>query len=204
MGFYGKYIFPKIVDRVMDSKDMRAARDKTLEGVTGDIFEIGFGTGLNLDHYPQHVRRITTADVNPGMAKAAQRRIAASKIDVDNRVLNGESLPFDDGSFDSVVCTWTLCSIANADKALAELRRVLRPKGRFFFIEHGLSDDPKIRKWQDRLTPYWKIIGDGCHLNRDAGALLRDNGFALAKLENFYMDGPRFATYMYQGVAEKA
>ncbi|MEK7793627.1 MAG: class I SAM-dependent methyltransferase [Candidatus Hydrogenedentota bacterium] len=203
MGFYGKYIFPKIVDRVMDMEDMRVARDKTLAGVTGDIFEIGFGTGLNLEHYPQHVRKITTADVNPGMAKAAKRRITASNIEVDNRVLNGESLPFDDASFDSVVCTWTLCSIQRADKALAELRRVLRPRGRFFFIEHGLSDDPKIRKWQHRLTPYWKILGDGCHLDRDAGALLRDNGFALAKLENFYMDGPKFATYMYQGIAEK-
>ncbi len=205
MSFYSRYIFPRVIDFAMSNKDMRKVRTALLGDVSGDIFEIGFGTGLNLQHYPKTVKKITTADVNPAMGKRAQRRIAESGIEVDCHVLNAESLPLDDASFDTVVCTWTLCSIADPMRALAELRRILRPQGKMFFVEHGLADDPKVQRTQNRLTPYWKLIGDGCHLNRDARAMIQDAHFEITKLDNYYMDNvPRWAGYLYQGVATKS
>jgi ubiquinone/menaquinone biosynthesis C-methylase UbiE len=205
VGFYSRVIFPRLIDFAMSNDEMRAARTAVLADVSGDVFEIGFGTGLNLRHYPPAIRKITTADVNPAMGMRAQRRIDKYGVEVDCRTLNAESLPLDDASFDSVVCTWTLCSIKDPMKALAELRRILRPNGKFFFVEHGLADDPNVRKWQNRLNPYWKRIGDGCHLNRNAREMIQDAHFTFTKLDNYYMnDGPRWASYMYQGVATKA
>jgi ubiquinone/menaquinone biosynthesis C-methylase UbiE len=205
MGFYSRVIFPRIIDFVMANDEMREIRTAVLSGVSGDVFEIGFGTGLNLRHYPPSIKKITTADVNPAMGKRAQRRIDKYGVEVDCRTLDAESLPLDDASFDSVVCTWTLCSIRDPMKALGELRRVLRPQGKFFFVEHGLADDPKVRKWQHRITPLWKHIGDGCHLNRNAEEMIQDAHFAFTKLDKYYMkDAPRIAAYLYQGVATKA
>ena len=184
---------------------MKKARVSALANVSGDVFEIGFGTGLNLPHYPAGVKKIVTADPNPGMAQLARRQIAESGIEVDLRILNGESLPIEDNSFDSVVCTWTLCSIPNVGQALREIRRIMRPEGRFYFVEHGLADDPGVRKWQDRLTPLQRKIGDGCHFNRNIKELIADQGFRFEKLDNFYMKkAPRVAGYMYQGIAVKA
>lgn len=205
MGFYSNVVFPKILDVVMSNGYMTKARIALLADVSGDIFEIGFGTGLNLAHYPESVKAITTTDVNPGMNKLANERIAASPIDVKHDVLNGENLPFEDGSFDSVVCTWTLCSIPDVGSALDEMHRILRPAGRFFFVEHGLADDPKVQKWQHRLTPIQRRIGDGCHFNRNMEELIRDHHFSYDQLETYYMEkAPRFGGYMYQGIASKA
>lgn len=204
MGFYSNVLFPKLLDKVMSNGYMTKSRIAVLENVQGDIFEIGFGTGLNLPHYPEHVKTITTADVNPGMNTLAQRRIDASPIEVKHDVLDGQNLPFDDASFDTVVCTWTLCSIPDAGKALNELHRILRPGGKFHFVEHGLADDEKVRKWQHRLTPLQRRIGDGCHFNRNMEELIRDHHFDYEQLETFYMKkAPRFAGYMYRGVAKK-
>lgn len=186
----------------MSDEKMSKIRSEVLAGVSGSVFELGFGTGLNLPHYPGHVKSLVTADPNPGMRAAAQRRIADSPIEVDCRILGGEALPFDDASFDAVVCTWTLCSVTDADRVLAQCHRVLRHGGRFFFAEHGLADDPKIRKWQARLNPFWRIIGDGCNLNRNIRELIQDSHFRFEKLENFYLPGSsKFSAYMYQGVA---
>lgn len=205
MGLYSNVIFPKILDKIMSNGYMTKARIALLKDVSGDIFEIGFGTGLNLAHYPKHVKKLRTADVNPGMNTLANQRIDASPIEVDHNVLNGESLPFEDESFDSVVCTWTLCSIPDVGSALNEMHRILRPSGKFFFVEHGLADDPKVRKWQNRLTPVQRRIGDGCHFNRDIEELIRNHHFKYDQLETFYMKkAPRFGGYMYQGIASKA
>jgi ubiquinone/menaquinone biosynthesis C-methylase UbiE len=205
MGFYSRVIFPRIIDFVMSNDDMRKVRTAVLADVSGDVFEIGFGTGLNLRHYPESVKKITTADVNPAMGERAQRRIDKYGIEVDCRTLDAESLPLDDESFDSVVCTWTLCSVEDPMKALSELRRILRPQGKFFFVEHGLADDPKVQKWQNRITPWWKIIGDGCRLNRNAREMIQDAHFAFTHLDTYYMDNaPKIAGYLYQGVATKA
>lgn len=188
----------------MSDKETTKIRKEILAEVSGDVFELGFGTGLNLPHYPGHVKKLVTADPNPGMRKAAQERIANSSIEVDCRVLGGEALPFDDASFDAIVCTWTMCSIPDADRVLAHCHRVLRPGGKFFFVEHGLADDPAVRKWQARLDPFWGIIGDGCHLNRNIKKLIQDNKFRFENFKNFYMPGAfKFMGYMYQGVAVK-
>ncbi|MFP6583150.1 MAG: methyltransferase domain-containing protein [Candidatus Hydrogenedentota bacterium] len=188
----------------MSNGYMSKARVAVLADVKGDIFEVGFGTGLNLLHYPESVKRITTADVNPSMGKIAKRRIDASPIEVNHDVLNAEVLPYEDASFDTVVCTWTLCSIPDVGAALSEMHRILRPGGRFHFVEHGLADDLKVRAWQHRLTPLQKRIGDGCRLNRDMKELIGDHHFSYDRLEMFYLPkSPRFAGFMYQGVASK-
>lgn len=204
MGLYSTYIFPRILDRFMSAGQMKKARSALLAGVSGEIFEIGFGTGLNLPFYPDGVRTIVTADVNAGMNSLAQKRIDECPITVDNRVLNGENLPMEDATFDSVVCTWTLCSIKNVEQALSEIHRVLKPEGRFFFVEHGLADDPKVQRWQHRLNPLQKKIGDGCNLNRDIKALVQDQHFRFVEFENYYMEKvPRIAGYQYHGIAAK-
>jgi ubiquinone/menaquinone biosynthesis C-methylase UbiE len=143
-------------------------------------------------------------DANPGVHKLAKKRISHSSITVDHRVLNGESLPMTDNTFDSVVSTWTLCSIANIDQALQEIHRVLKPGGRFFFIEHGLSRDPQVQAWQNRLNPLQNIIADGCNLNRNIRQLV-EKQFATVTLKEFYADKtPKFIGYLYQGIATKS
>ncbi len=204
MGFYSRVIFPRLVDFVMTTDNMRKVRTAVLADVSGDVFEIGFGTGLNLAHYPKTVTKITTADPNPGMNARAKRRIAESGIEVNCHVMSAEALPFDDASFDSVVCTWTLCSIPEPMKALDEIRRVLRPNGKFFFAEHGLADDPKVQRIQNRLNPFWKHIGDGCNLNRNTRTMLQDARFTFTEFDAYYMqDEPRWLGYTYQGVATR-
>lgn len=203
MGFYSNVIFPPILNRVMQNPEMTRERPLVLANAQGDIFEVGFGTGLNLPHYPETVKKIVTADPNAASGKIAQKQIDRSPIEVDQHVMSGDDLPFDDASFDTVVCTWTLCSIENAGGALDEFHRILRPGGKFLFIEHGLSDDPKVQKWQHRLNPIWKIIGDGCNLNRDHRELIQDHHFTFDELDNFQFKGPKFAGYMYRGIAGK-
>ena len=183
---------------------LAAYRKKVLADVTGKVLEIGFGTGLNLPHYPASIAEITAVDVNPGMNSLAKKRIRQSPITVNNLLLNGEDLPMDEASFDSVVSAWTLCSIKNVDQALREIHRVLKPGGRFFFIEHGLSDDPNVQRWQNRLNPLQKILGDGCHINRDMKAIIIKPDLRIEKLEEFYMDNnPKCLGYTYQGIAVK-
>lgn len=202
MGLYSNYIFPRILNNFMSSGQFKKQRDLLLSSVSGDILEIGFGTGLNLEFYPDHVRKITAIDPNAGMNAVAQRNIRNSNIEVDCKILSGENLPIEDQSFDSVVCTWTLCSIPDAARALREVKRVLRPGGRFFFVEHGLAPDPAVQKWQHRLTPIQKVIGDGCHLDRPIDRMIQGEGFSLSDLETFYMPkAPRFAGYMFRGIA---
>jgi len=203
MGLYSQIIFPRVLDWVMSDSVLTQYRQEVLSEVSGEVLEIGFGTGLNLPHYPEPIQKLTAIDPNSGMNALARKRIQSSRIIVANRVLNGENLPMDDNSFDSVVSTWTLCSIAKVEQALLEIHRVLKPGGKFFFIEHGLSDDPKVQVWQHRLTPLQKIIADGCHLDRNMKKLV-ENQFEVLKLEQFYMEEtPKFAGYMYKGVATK-
>ena len=203
MGFYSNFIIPYGIDIVMSGSPLSEYRQKLLENVSGEILEIGFGTGLNLPYYPDSVTKITTIDPNPGMQKLARSRIAASNIEVDFQVLNGESLPMADASFDSVVCTWTLCSIARVEQAIAEVHRLLKPKGKFFFIEHGLSKDTQIQVWQNRLTPIQKVIADGCHLNRNIKHIIEQE-FSNVAIEQFYVPKlPKVIGYMYQGIATK-
>lgn len=202
MNLYRRIIFPRLLDLALSGEGMERYRRQLLAHVQGSVLEIGFGTGLNLSCYPEHIRKITGVDPNPGMGSLARRRIASSPIAVDWQVADAQKLPFPSQSFDSVVSTWTLCSIPNVAKALREIRRVLRAGGKLFFLEHGLSEDPQVQRWQNCLNPIQKVIADGCNLNRDMARLIREAGFRFEQLERFYMpDQPRFIGYTYQGIA---
>lgn len=175
MGLYSRVIFPRLLDWSLSLPNLAKYRQELLANVTGEVLEIGFRTGLNLAYYPCSIYKITTADVNPGMNALANKRISDSGIIVEQLLLSSENLPMPDNTFDSVVSTWTLCSIANVQQALQEVYRVLKPGGRFFFVEHGLSDKPSVQLWQHRLTPIQKVVADGCHLNRDIQKLVEQH-----------------------------
>jgi len=203
MNPYYQFILPRLLDLTMSDSELSRQREEVLAEVTGETLEIGFGTGLNLPYYPQQLQKLTTVDANPGMSGIAAKRIQASPIAVEHHVLNGENLPFASGSFDSVVSTWTLCSIANVEQALQEIYRVLKPGGRFLFVEYGLSQDPQTQVWQNRLTPLQKVIAYGCHLNRDIQRLV-ENQFPASEIERIQLENmPQMIRSMYKGIAIK-
>ena len=202
MGLYARYLCPCLLDRVMAAPKFAELRPQVLELAVGDVFEIGFGSGHNLPYYPKAISKLTAADPNLQLNRIAQKRIRVSPFAVDTHILGGEHLPMADHTFDTVVSTWTLCSIAGVEQALGELRRILKPDGRFLFVEHGLADDPRTQWWQHTLTPIQKALGDGCHLNRDIKALIENSGFRIESLENFrFRHMPKWAGYQYKGVA---
>lgn len=204
MGFYAQVIFPRLCDLLLGRPWVARHRRDLLAHASGEVLEIGFGTGLNLPHYPRTVRRITAIDPNPGMHRLARRRVRRAGIPVEQRVLGGERLPAADASFDCVVSTFTPCSIGDVGRALAEVYRVLRPGGRFLFLEHGLSPEPNVRKWQRRLNWLEARLADGCRLDRDVRALVTAQAFASVEVEEFYLERtPRTHGYLYRGIATK-
>ena len=204
MSIYSRHIFPRVCDRLMAFPGLAEQRRLALADAGGDILEIGFGTGRNLACYPGHVRRITAIDPNVGMGGLAEKRIAASGIEVDRRSLGGEALPFDAESCDTVVSTFTMCSIPEVGRALGEVYRVLRPGGRLLFLEHGLSGDPGVQRWQRRLNPIERIVGDGCRLDLDVEATVRGQPFAIVDVERLEMERlPRTHGTLYRGRATK-
>ena len=203
MGFYSQKIFPYLLDWSLSDSTFNKYRQEVLAKVEGEVLEIGFGTGLNLSFYPDAINEIITVDNNPGVHKLAQKRIDKSSITVDHRILSGENLPMSDNSFDSVDSTWTLCIIEKEEQAVNEIHRVLKPGGKFFFIEHGLSNEPSIQTWQNRLNPIQNVIADGCNLNRNIRSIVKQQ-FSQLNVEEFYADKtPKFIGYMYKGVAVK-
>jgi ubiquinone/menaquinone biosynthesis C-methylase UbiE len=197
-------IFPCLCDLLLGRPFVARRRRELLAHAAGDVLEIGFGTGLNLPHYPAQVRKITTIDPNVGMHRRAQQRVRRSRIDVDQRVLSGERLPFDDGRFDCAVTTFTLCSIADVGQALGEVYRVLRRGGRLLLLEHGLSPEPNIQKWQRRLNWLQMGLADGCHLDRNMRELVGSCPYSSLEIEEFYMEKmPRTHGYVYRGIATK-
>ena len=204
MGIYSRLIFPRLCDWAMRTPRIERLRREVLAKANGEILEIGFGTGLNLGHYPEHVRHLTAVDPGVGMTRIARRRIERSHIDVDLRVQTAEELPFEDGCFDCVVSTWTLCSIREAGRAVSEICRVLRSGGRYFFLEHGLGEDAGVQQWQRRLTPLQRRLADGCRLDVDIAALIRKGPFREVQVERFLLEStPRIVGSMYRGVAVK-
>jgi ubiquinone/menaquinone biosynthesis C-methylase UbiE len=204
VGFYSRVIFPRLCELLMGRPFLVKHRQQLLATVQGEVLEIGFGTGLNLPHYPAQVRKITTVDPNPGMNRLAQRRIRKSKIEVDQRILSGERLPFEAGVFDCVVSTFTLCSIEDVGQALGEVYRVLKPGGRFLFLEHGLSPEANVQKWQRRLNWLEMHLAEGCRLDRNMKELAAAQPFSPIEVEEFYLEKtPRTHGYVYRGVASK-
>lgn len=204
MGFYSRYVFPRIYDWVMDKPFWADYRAAHLANVHGDILEIGVGTGLNLPYYPSHVRKITTVDPNPGMNKRLQQRIEKSPIALDRYIDSSERLPIADASFDCVVSTLTMCSIPNLNRAISEIFRVLRPGGQLFFLEHGISPDERVARWQRRLNPLQRIFADGCTLILNVPELLAAELFNSIEFDNFYIkELPKTHAYMFCGTATK-
>jgi len=204
MTYYSRVIFPRLCDLLLSRPFVAAQRRRLLVRAQGNVLEIGFGTGLNLAHYPDHVRQIWAADPNIGMNRLAQRRIRRSRIKVHPHLVSGERLPFETAVFDCVVSTFTLCSIDNVNQALAEVHRVLKPGGRFLFLEHGLSPEPAVQKWQRRLNWIEGKLGDGCRLDRNMRELVAVQAFTSIEADQFYLERvPRTHGYLYRGFATK-
>ena len=203
MGFYVDRVLPRITDVALSGKDFAKLRARVCGGLSGEVLEVGFGSGRNVPHYPPAVERVQAVDPATVGRHLAANRLAATSVPVEFIGLSGEDLPLADASVDHVLTTWTLCTIPDVDRALAEMRRVLRPGGALHFVEHGLSPDAQVARWQDRLNPIQKRVFGGCHLNRPIDRLLENAGLRVAPLEKFYAKGPKAFGYLFEGVATK-
>ena len=201
MGFYADRVLPRIVDIALRGPEMTEARERVCAGLDGEVLEVGFGSGRNVPHYPTAVTRVRAVDPATVGRQMAADRVAASPVPVEYIGLDGEHLPVEADSVDHVLVTWTLCTIPDVDRALAEMRRVLRSRGSLHFVEHGRSPDPSVARWQDRLTPIQRKVAGGCHLNRQIDGLIEHAGFQLDRLDNYVVRGPKAFGYMFEGVA---
>jgi ubiquinone/menaquinone biosynthesis C-methylase UbiE len=201
MGFYEEQVVPRLTDVVMRRAELTPIRARVVASLAGDVLEVGFGSGLNVPHYPVAVTRVQAVDPATVGRQLAAKRVAASGVPVDYVDLDGQALSLASASVDHVLTTWTLCSIPDVDRALSEIRRVLRSGGLFHFVEHGRSPDRTVANWQDRLTPLQRRVAGGCHLNRPIDQLVRNSGLELVRLDNYYAKGPRAFGYMFEGVA---
>lgn len=203
MGFYAEQVLPRVVNVVMNTRELRKVRSEVAEPLHGTVVEIGFGTGLNLPHYPKAVTSIVAIEPATLGQRLARRRLNACPAPVEFAGLDGQKLPLENASADCVLCTWTLCTIPDPAAALAEVQRVLKPGGTFHFVEHGRSPDPSVRIWQDRLNPIQQFCAGGCCLNRPIHDLVAD-ALELTNASTDYMPGaPRFLGFTYRGVATR-
>lgn len=201
-GWYERHLLPYLIDFACGMAPIRRQRERVVGAAHGRVLEVGIGTGLNLAHYDKsRVSRIVGLDPGAGMHRLAARRALRSGLDVELLPLSAESIPLPDASVDSIVMTYTLCSIADPAAALGEMRRVLVPGGRLLFSEHGLAPEESVRRFQRRVQPYWTRIAGGCHLDRDIPGLIAAAGFQLPDLHAEYLPGPRFVAYNYRGAA---
>lgn len=199
---YATYIFPRLMDWVLRGERFQTERRLLLTPVHGLVLEIGFGTGLNLPHYPPTVTALHTVDPAPLLPDRVAVRVAQASFPVHIQHVSAERLPYDDASFDYAVSTFTLCTIPDPARALRDIRRVLKPNGHFLFLEHGRSDDPLIARWQDRLNPLQHVLACGCNLNRRIDRLILDAGLRLEQLDRYCLPGvPRIGGEMYRGTA---
>jgi ubiquinone/menaquinone biosynthesis C-methylase UbiE len=203
VGIYSKYIFPYLIEWSLGTLEMSNLRRSALAAARGETLEVGFGTGLNLPHYPDTVTKLTVIDSESMLTSRVERRIAQSPIPVSRQRLDASRrMPFPDRSFDTIVTTMTLCSIADLASALSEIGRVMKPGGRFVFLEHGRSDDRSIAHRQDRFNPIQRIIAAGCNINRPIDRLIKSAGFEIMSLDRFQMpNAPRIMAEMYFGIA---
>ena len=194
MGLYSSRILPRILNTAGGASRLEPLRRRVCAALAGDVVEIGFGSGLNVPFYPAAVTRVAAVEPSDLSWRLASGRVRAARVPVQRAGLDGQSLPFADGSYDAALSTWTLCTIPDAPAALAELRRVLRPGGTFHFLEHGLAPDEDVRRWQRRLEPLQKRLAGGCHLTRPITGLLTAAGFIVTGLDVFYETGTSKAT----------
>jgi ubiquinone/menaquinone biosynthesis C-methylase UbiE len=202
LSVYHRCMLPWLLDLGMRQSQLARLREQLVVAACGRVLEIGIGSGLNIPFYPRSLEVLIGIDPSPEMLAKARKQAAWVHFPV--RLMEGEAenLPLEDGSLDSVVMTWTLCSVRDPLAALGQIRRVLRPGGRLIFIEHGLAPEAEVRRWQERITPLWRRIAGGCHLNRPVDALIKEAGLSLAELETGYLvRGPRPFTFHYRGQA---
>ena len=199
MGFYSGRVLPYVLDLAMGNAELAPYRERTVSAARGVVLEIGIGSGLNGAYYTERASALVGVEPHPKMLAKAQRR----SYPIPVALVRGaaEALPLPAGSVDTVVTTWTLCSLADVAEGLREMRRVLKPGGQLLFVEHGLAREESVRRWQDRLTPLWKRIGGGCHLNRPIAELIGRAGFEITGIETGYVKGPKPMTFTYQGCA---
>lgn len=200
MSFYNDVILPRLCDLAMRNKHLAPYRERVIGAAEGRVLEIGVGSGRNLPFYRSSTRQILALEPSPKLVDMA-RSVPHSGTHVSFLEASAESIPLDNSTVDTVVTTWTLCTVPQAVTALGEMRRVLRPGGRLLFVEHGLAPDQRVRWWQDRLDPAWKSISGGCHLNRPIQAMIEQAGFRIDRLETGYMHGLKPMTFMYEGSA---
>jgi ubiquinone/menaquinone biosynthesis C-methylase UbiE len=202
VSFYADRVLPHLLNLAMRHRELAAYRQRIVPAAQGRVLEIGIGSGLNLPFYGAGVGAVIGLDPSSPLLTMAQGQVTAG---APVSMLQGaaEAIPLETASMDTVVTTWTLCSIPNVMAALADMRRVLKPSGALLFVEHGKAPDAAVARWQDRLTPLWKPIAGGCHLNRKIDALIRDAGFAIMDIQAGYMRGPRPFTFMYEGRAKR-
>jgi len=206
VSIYQDRVLPYLIHLSMRQGNLATYRQRLLSAADGRILEIGVGSGHNFRYYSERADHVIGLDPSPKLLSMARETIRSRALPFPVELLqaSAEAIPLRSGSLDTVVTTWTLCTIPNVTSALAEMCRVLKPDGRFLFVEHGLSPDPAVRRWQDRLTPIWKRISGGCHLNRAISQLVQDAGFRIDRIETGYMKGLKPMTYMYEGFARPA
>ena len=203
MGLYARYVLPPLIDLAMRGSQLSDERRRIVPHARGRVIEIGFGSGLNLLFYGPEVKTINAVDPSSELWSRARARVASAPFGVEFTHASAERLPFDAAAFDTAVSTWTLCSIPDVAAALREIHRVLVPGGRLLFVEHGLAPDPRVRAWQERITPAWRRIAGGCHVTRPIADLVATAGFRITQLDQGYAPGPRVFTYLSRGVAER-
>jgi len=205
MGLYSRYVLPRMLDAAMKVRPIMRQRAKVVPLAHGRVLEIGIGTGLNLSFYDKaKVDKVVGLDPAPELNVMAKKRAAEAGVDVDWLTLSSERIPLPDNSVDSIVITYTMCTIPDVHSALLEMRRVLKPEASMFFSEHGVAPDASVRKWQDRLNPLWGVFSGGCNINRNVPKLLEDAGLQVREIDTIYLPGPRPFTFNYWGRASKA
>lgn len=203
MGLYNRYILPNLIDLIARTDSVMQPRSRVVPEARGRVLEIGIGSGLNLSLYdPTRVSEIVGVDPAAGMQRLARQRAGQIRIPVRTIALELGQIQAQDASFDSIVCTYTLCSIPDVAAALKEMRRVLKPGGKLLFCEHGKAPDLPVLLWQNRLTPLWKPLSGGCHLNRDTPTLIEASGFHIRQIDSGYLQGPRLMTWTWHGWAD--
>ncbi len=203
MKFYEETVLPWAINRVMAKKEFAVERERFVPLASGQVLEIGMGSGFNIPFYTQSVDRLFGLEPSEKLKKHASEKAKVAPFPVEFVGLTGEEIPLDDNSINTVVSTWTMCTIPDMPKALAEIRRILKPDGKLIFVEHGRSPDRAIRFVQNTLNPVWKHIGGGCNLNRPIDNLILEAGFQIGRSENSYMDGVNPLGFLFRGVAQK-
>lgn len=203
MNVYNRCVLPKLINFAMTRDEATRLRAMNIPAARGVVLEIGFGSGLNLPFYTGSVTHLYGVDTSAELLAIGREKIAGAAFPVDLFNCDADRIPLPDASVDTVVVTWSLCSIANVEEALRDMRRVLKPGGSFIFVEHGLSPDPSVGKWQHRMTPFWRVFAGGCHLNRKIDDLVRAAGFSIEHLRTAYALGPRALAFMYEGRARR-